>query len=52
VDRDSVANVQELGSIPTARLERKIGRIPANVMASLKAALAFILDLQLPSDRM
>jgi mRNA interferase MazF len=45
LDRDSVANVQGLGSIPNARLERRIGKIPANVMENLKAALGFILDL-------
>jgi mRNA interferase MazF len=45
LDRDSVANVQGLGSIPNARLERRIGKIPGNVMENLKAALAFILDL-------
>lgn len=52
LDRDSFANVQGLGSIPTARLERRIGKIPADVLASLKTALAFTLDLQPPSDRM
>jgi mRNA interferase MazF len=43
LDRDSVANVQGLGSIPTVRLERKLGRLPADVMNKLKAALAFAL---------
>jgi len=46
LDRDSVANVQGLGSIPTVRLERKIGRLSKEVMASLKSALAFVLDLE------
>jgi mRNA interferase MazF len=50
LDRDSVANVQGLGSIPTARLERKLGRIPNNVMAKLKSALAFALDLESASN--
>jgi len=46
LDRDSVANVQGLGSIPTVRLERRLGRIPASVMMKLKAALAFALELE------
>jgi mRNA interferase MazF len=46
LDRESVANVQGLGSLPTVRLERKIGKLPNNVMERLKNALAFALDLQ------
>ncbi len=46
LDRESVANVQGLGSLPTVRLERKIGKLPNNVMERLKAALVFALDLQ------
>src|SRR5256885_14322243 len=46
LDRESVANVQGLGSLPTVRLERKIGRLPNIVMERLKHALAFALDLQ------
>ncbi len=49
LDRESVANVQGLGSLPTVRLERKIGKLPNNVMERLKDALAFALDLQLGS---
>ncbi|MCX6593840.1 MAG: type II toxin-antitoxin system PemK/MazF family toxin [Acidobacteria bacterium] len=44
LDRESVANVQGLGSIPVTRLERKLGRIPASVMAQVKSALAFALE--------
>jgi len=36
LDRISVANVQGLGSIPTVRLERKIGKVSSEVMASIK----------------
>jgi mRNA interferase MazF len=46
LDRESVANVQGLGSLPTARLERKIGRLSVEVMERLKDALAFALDLE------
>jgi len=45
LDRNSVANVQGLGSLPTARLERKLGKVPNDVMTRIKRSLAFILDL-------
>ncbi len=45
LDRDSVANVQGLGSIPTIRLDRRLGKLPVDVMTSLKRALLFALDL-------
>jgi mRNA-degrading endonuclease toxin of MazEF toxin-antitoxin module len=31
--------------MPTARLERKLGRIPTEVMKEVKAAILFALDL-------
>ena len=50
----SVANVQGLGSIPTVRLERRLGKMPDSVMIEIKRALVFALDLDLttpsPSD--
>jgi len=46
LDRESVANVQRLGSLPTVRLERKIGRLSAATMEQLKDALVFALDLE------
>jgi mRNA interferase MazF len=46
LDRDSVANVQGLGSMPTARLERRLGKVPTDVLGKLKGALAFALDLR------
>jgi mRNA interferase MazF len=45
LDRQSVANVQGLASIPTVRLERRLGLLPASVMSELKAALAFVFEL-------
>jgi mRNA interferase MazF len=45
LDRESVANVQGLGSLPTVRLERRIGRLSAEIMERLKDALVFALDL-------
>jgi mRNA interferase MazF len=46
LDHDSVANVQGLGSIPTVRLERKLGKLPAATLAEIKAAIAFAVDLR------
>jgi mRNA interferase MazF len=45
LDRESVANVQGLGSLPIVRLERKIGALSAGTMERLKDALAFAFDL-------
>ena len=46
LNRDSVANVQGLASLPSVRLERRLGKLPAEVMTSIKSALAFALDLE------
>src|SRR5438552_7027414 len=45
LQRDSVANVQGLASLPTVRLERKLGRLPAAVMTDVKGAVGYGLDL-------
>ena len=50
LDRESVANVQGLASIPTVRLERRLGKLPKDVMTKLKAALAFAFDLESPAQ--
>lgn len=42
----SVANVQGLGSIPTVRLERKLGALPDETLLEIKQALSFALDLE------
>ena len=47
LDRDSVANVQGLGSLPQVRLERRLGRLPDDVMKGIKRALIFALDLNM-----
>jgi len=44
LDRESVANVQGLGSIPQVRLERRLGVLPVETMTNVKRALAFALD--------
>ena len=46
LDRDSVANVQGVASIPTVHLERRLDRLPGAVMTELKRSLAFALDLE------
>ncbi len=45
LNQDSYANVQGLGSIPKARLDRRLGKLPDNVMAEIKNTIAFALDL-------
>ena len=45
LDRDSFANVQGLASLPTVRLERKLGKLPAAAMAEVKGALRYAFDL-------
>ena len=45
LDRDSVANVQGLGSLPRVRLERRLGKLPDDVMTKIKRALSFALVL-------
>ena len=45
LDRESVVNVQGLGSLPIVRFERKIGRVSDEIMERVKDALAFALDL-------
>jgi mRNA interferase MazF len=49
LDRDSVANVQGLGSLPTVRLQRRLGKLPDDAMAQVRRALVFALDLQTES---
>ncbi len=41
----SVANVQGIGSIPVARLQRKLGSLPAETLHKIKEAIRFAFDL-------
>jgi mRNA interferase MazF len=41
----SVANVQGIGSIPVARLQRKVGVLPPDVLDRIKQAIRFALEL-------
>lgn len=43
---DSVANVQGLGSLPTVRLERRLGTLPHDAIVKIQRALAFALALR------
>jgi mRNA interferase MazF len=43
--QDSIANVQGLASIPTIRLEHKLGVLPDDVMLKIRQALLFALNL-------
>ena len=44
--QDSVANVQGLASVPTVRLESRLGKLPNEAMSRIKRAIAFALDLE------
>jgi mRNA interferase MazF len=46
LEQNSVANVQGLGSLPTVRLERRLGMLPNATMAQIKRTLAFALALR------
>jgi mRNA interferase MazF len=45
LDSGSVVNVQGLGSLPRIRFERRLGKLPDEVMDKIKGALLFALDL-------
>jgi mRNA interferase MazF len=45
LDHPSYANTQGIGSLVEARLERKLGQLPEQMMAKIKDALRFALDL-------
>jgi mRNA interferase MazF len=45
LDQASFLNVQGIGSIPTARLERKLGQLPPNLMQRVKQALRQSLEI-------
>ena len=45
----SVANVQGIASIPTMRLERKLGVLPNRILDEIRRAILFALDLDRPA---
>jgi hypothetical protein len=43
--KDSFANVQGIGSLPTVRLDRRIGALPTETINEIKKAIAWTLEL-------
>lgn len=43
---ESFANVQGIASMPEARLERRLGRLPDAALKEVRAAISFALELQ------
>jgi mRNA interferase MazF len=48
--RDSFANVQGIGSLPTVRLGRRIGALTTETLNEIKKAIAWALELELSDD--
>jgi mRNA interferase MazF len=48
LQKGSVANVQGIGSLPTVRLGRRIGTLPAQALIEIRRAIVWALDLELP----
>ena len=42
--QQAVANVQGIASIPTSRLERKLGQLPSETLHKIREALAYLLE--------
>ena len=51
LNQESVANVQGMASIPTVRLERKLGQLSAEKLAKVKQAIAFAMDLAITESK-
>jgi len=45
----SVANVQGIASLPTVRLNRRIGNLPTETVIEIKKSIAWALELDLPT---
>jgi mRNA interferase MazF len=45
LNESSIANVQGIGSLPLARLERKLGALSPDALSKLKQAVAFAIEL-------
>jgi mRNA interferase MazF len=45
LERDSYVNVQGIGSLPTARLGRRLGTLPEAALADIKRAISLALEL-------
>lgn len=49
LDRESVVNVQGIGSLPTTRLSRRLGTLPPTSFAEIKQAIIWAMDLDEPT---
>lgn len=45
LSQKSTVNTQAIGSIPIVRLERKLGKLPDEIMSRIKNAMLFTLNL-------
>ena len=50
LQKDSVANVQGIASLPTVRLGRRLGSLSSEALGEIKRAIAWSLDLDLPNS--
>lgn len=50
LQRGSVANVQGIASLPTVRLDRRVGTLPAEALDEIKRAMAWALNLDSTGD--
>jgi mRNA interferase MazF len=48
LEKGSVANIQGIASLPTVRLGRRIGTLPAGILDEIKKAIAWALELEPP----
>lgn len=51
LNQQSYVNVQGLGSIDQARLERRLGKLSDDVMTEIKNTIRFVLDLETDSTK-
>ena len=51
LNQQSYVNVQGLGSIEKIRLERRLGKLPDDVMIEIKNTILFVLDLEVESTK-
>jgi mRNA interferase MazF len=47
LQKGSVANVQGIASLPTVRLDRRLGTLPTETLNQIKQAIAWALELNL-----
>ena len=45
LDQESIVNVQGIGSLPNARLERKLGKLPDEILAKIRETILFAMGI-------